>query len=95
MKKLFRIGVFVVTSVLLVAGCSKVTKENYDKVKVGMTKDQVIEILGKPADKSEAEIAGLELGKLETWSWNSSGYGGKFIMISFQKGRVSDRHWSE
>ena len=35
------------TALLLITGCSKVTKENYDKLKIGQDYDQVVEILGK------------------------------------------------
>jgi len=41
-------------------GCNKVTKENYEKVKVGMTVDEVEDILGK----GEMEEAGATLGEL-------------------------------
>ena len=33
---------------LILLGCSKINQENYDKLKVGMDYDEVIEILGKP-----------------------------------------------
>jgi hypothetical protein len=91
---LHRLAVAVM-AVMLFTGCSKLTKENYDQVKVGMTKDQVIELLGKPGDKSETEIPGLGLGKLESWTWNNVGYGGKVVMVSFQNGKVSDKSWHE
>jgi hypothetical protein len=29
-------------------GCSKVTQENYDKIRVGMNYNEVVAILGKP-----------------------------------------------
>lgn len=40
---------FLVTAV----GCSKVSKENYDKLKVGMTYEEVRGILGNPDGCSE------------------------------------------
>jgi outer membrane protein assembly factor BamE (lipoprotein component of BamABCDE complex) len=40
--------------VLLVAGCSKLTPENYAKVKVGMSYNEVTSILGGPASCDEA-----------------------------------------
>jgi hypothetical protein len=51
--------------------------------------------LGKPMDKSETEIPGLGVGKLELWIYSSAGYGGKAITVSFQHGKVSDKSWSE
>jgi len=35
-------------SILAFAGCSKVNKENYDKIKTGMSYEEVIGVLGKP-----------------------------------------------
>lgn len=42
----------LLVSVILL-GCSKVNRENYDKIKVGMEYEQVISIIGKP-DKCDA-----------------------------------------
>lgn len=42
---------------------SVVTKENYDKIKEGMTKDEVKAILGEPTSISESETPGV--GKME------------------------------
>jgi hypothetical protein len=38
----------------LLLGCSKVTMANYAKIKRGLTYDQVVAILGKPDNCSEA-----------------------------------------
>ena len=50
MKKRYLI---IATLILLLNGCNKVTKENYDKIKSGMTYDEVVEFLGKPEGCSE------------------------------------------
>jgi len=39
---------------LLIAGCSKVTKENYDKLKMGMEYSEVITLLGYPNSCTES-----------------------------------------
>jgi hypothetical protein len=39
----------LLAAALLLAGCSKVTAENYAKLKVGMTSQEVSAILGSPA----------------------------------------------
>lgn len=94
MKTLFRFIALTVTVAFLCVGCgSKLTKENYDKVKIGMTKDQVTEVLGSAKDNREMDAPGL--GKMETWSYDNIGYGGKMIVITFLNGKVSDRMWHE
>jgi len=53
MKRLF----LIVGCALLLTACTKVTKANYDRLKVGMTYDEVVKILGKPGSCDEAMIA--------------------------------------
>jgi SmpA / OmlA family len=38
-----------VAALVLVSGCSKLTVENYDRLKVGMTFAEVTQILGSPS----------------------------------------------
>jgi hypothetical protein len=40
--------IILVFSLLLFLGCSKVNKENYDSLRVGMSYDAVVAVLGKP-----------------------------------------------
>jgi hypothetical protein len=39
--------IMIALTLLFFAGCSKVSKENYDKIQVGMSYSQVSDILGK------------------------------------------------
>lgn len=55
-----------VFSILALAGCSKVNKENYDKIKIGMSYEEVVGLLGKP-DKCEEPIL-----KTKSCMWGSS-----------------------
>lgn len=69
----------------MVAGCggkSKVTKENYDKIKVGMTVDEVQDVLGKPTQESTLGIGPLTMHNM---SWTD---GDKVITVSFKDGKV-------
>lgn len=50
MKK--HIAIMAVTATLLL-GCSKLTKENYDKLKAGLAYQEVEKILGSPTSCSE------------------------------------------
>jgi len=49
-----RIALLPVATLLLFSGCSKLTKENYDKVKSGMMYEEVVKLIGKPDNCSEA-----------------------------------------
>lgn len=43
----------LLAALALVAGCSKLTVENIDRLKVGMHFDDVVDIIGKPASCDE------------------------------------------
>ena len=40
-------------AVSLVVGCSKINQENYDKIQMGMTYDEVEALLGTPAEAKD------------------------------------------
>ena len=56
----------IMMGVLLLWGCSKLTQENYDKIKPGMTYGQVKAIIGNPdeCDSAFAVKKCEELGEL-------------------------------
>lgn len=56
---------------LLLAACSKVNPDNYNKVEAGMTREEVYGVLGKPDDVSGSGLGNLTLSS-ETW--NGSGH---------------------
>jgi hypothetical protein len=51
---MFRRCVVLVLAVALLAGCSKLTKKNYAKLKSGMSVEEVTSILGEPDSCTEA-----------------------------------------
>jgi hypothetical protein len=56
MKKFFRLFIALALMALLF-GCSKLTMENYSKIKPGLKYVEVVKILGKPDSCSEALFA--------------------------------------
>jgi hypothetical protein len=78
------LGLTLVAFCLLVAGCSgnKVTKENADKIKTGMTKAEVEAILG--TGKAQAGAAGVG-ANLEVVQWGDPP---KVITVTFLDGKV-------
>lgn len=74
--KVIKIAVFAIICgfLLLTAGCSKLTKENYDKLKVGQEYDEVVSILGK------ADACSSTMGiKNCTWGDNQTHISVKFV----------------
>ena len=69
-------------SILALAGCSKVNKDNYDKIKIGMNFEAVVGILGRP-DTCEEPVL-----KTKSCTWGSSD---KQIKIKFVTDRVAWR----
>jgi hypothetical protein len=47
-KKIKLFLLVLLTILLLTPGCSKITKENYDRLEIGMEYSEVITLLGKP-----------------------------------------------
>jgi outer membrane protein assembly factor BamE (lipoprotein component of BamABCDE complex) len=50
----------------LLAACSKVTADNYAKVKASMTREQVYDMLGKPDEVSGGDVGPISMST-ETW----------------------------
>lgn len=68
---------------LLVAACSKVTQENFNKVQDGMSEQEVAAILGSPAQSSSASVLGIS-GTTSTWNSAEA-----TITIRFVNGKVA------
>lgn len=62
-----RTAFVVLAAAFLIVACSKVTKENYDKVKEGMTEQEVQALLGQPDGTSSVEFLGGLSGTKSTW----------------------------
>lgn len=62
-----RIGLTLcIFSILAFTGCSKVNKENYDKIKIGVEYEKVVEILGEPNTCEETIL------ETKSCTWGSS-----------------------
>ena len=69
---------------------NKKTKENYNRIQNGMTKEDVTQIMGKPDSISENEIEGY--GKTEMYNYSISTYTG--CQIYFHNGIVYMKNWT-
>ena len=70
MNKLF----VILGTAILLSACSKLTKENYDLLEMGMSQEEVQAVIGKPDNCSET------LGT-QSCIWGSDA--GKYIKITF------------
>ena len=52
-RRIAIIVLVVLMAVALVVGCSKINKENYDKIQMGMTYDEVEALLGTPDEAKD------------------------------------------
>ena len=78
-------GMLVLTATI--AGCgSKVTKDNFDKIKVGMTEKEVTDILGEGKEKAGVGISvpGVN-ASMKVMVWTD---GDKTITVNFMNGKV-------
>ena len=73
--------VALLTAILL-AACSKITAENYERVKEGMTEAEVTAILGPPTESSAMSILGIT-GQSSRWDGKES-----LITVQFVNGKV-------
>lgn len=49
MQHMMKLLAALLMAAFMLSGCSKVNRENYDKIKVGMDYSQVIELIGEPS----------------------------------------------
>lgn len=76
--KLARTRLTLAAAVLMLAACSKLTVENYDKLKVGMRYDEVKQILGAPDKCSDVLTV-----KSCTWGTEQ-----RFVQVNFVADQV-------
>jgi uncharacterized membrane protein len=83
------IRAFALAGILLLAACSKITQENFDRIQDGMSEQEVAAILGSPTETSSGSILGIS-GTSSKWAG-----GGAVIMIRFVNGKVALRNFDK
>jgi uncharacterized lipoprotein NlpE involved in copper resistance len=78
MTKLMIISATALTLLLLLIGCSSLTQENYDKIKLGMSFQEVEKLLGS------GPICDSALG-MKSCTWGSAD---KFVKVQFVSEKV-------
>jgi hypothetical protein len=81
------VAAVVITAGLLGVGCATAPWQNYDKVSLGMTPDQVLSAAGTPNRMYQMESTGqgtvipTPAGRTETWFYKSG-------LVQFHDGKV-------
>ncbi|MFZ5555637.1 MAG: DUF3862 domain-containing protein [Pseudomonadota bacterium] len=75
---------------LVLAACgSKVSQENFDRIKSGMTKEEVVAILGKPDETSGFSLGNLS-GESAAWTGRDAS-----ISVQFANDKVLSKQYSK
>ena len=88
MKKRLLLPALPLTLALVVACGSSVTRANFEKIENDMPQEEVIAILGEPADSNSAGVGGFSAG-MATWRGD-----GNVITIQFVNGKVKGKQFS-
>lgn len=87
MKRRLVRALLLACTVALAACGSRLSLENFERVKEGMTQEEVVKILGEPKESSSASFAGLS-GTAAVWS-----DGKTRINVQFFNGRVQAKQF--
>ena len=83
----FRMLILVLA--LALGACSKVSEENFAKVQVGMSEQEVAGILGSPTESDSVNILGVSG---TAWQWKS---GNAVASVQFVNGKVASKIWKK
>ena len=87
--------VALLTASIFLTGCGKaVSKADDEKIHVGMSKDEVVKLLGTPETQSESQMDGMNMEIMHYQSNDGTG-GTKAITITILNGRLFDKTWTE
>jgi hypothetical protein len=74
---------------LAVGACSKVSEENFAKIQVGMSEQEVVGILGSPTESDSVTLLGVSG---TAWQWKS---GNAVASVQFVNGKVALKTWKK
>lgn len=75
-------GLALAASLLALVACSRLTQENYDKLKTGMAYEDVEAVLGRPSQCSEALTVRTCIWGDEASNINANFIAGKAVLFS-------------
>jgi hypothetical protein len=77
-----RLGALALALALAVAACSRVTHENFTKVRDGMSEQEVHALLGNPTESSSVSVLGIS-GTSSKWVTKDA-----VVTVQFVNGKV-------
>ena len=83
------LAVVALTTLVLACG-SKINQQNYDRIAVGMTREEVTAILGEPTDSSAVGVGGFSA---QTATWKAKD--GTQISVQFLNDKLKARQISK
>jgi hypothetical protein len=89
-RKCLRVFAALAILALWVACGSRITRENYQRIHEGMTREEVIAILGEPTDSAGLGVGGFSAG---TAIWKAED--GTTISVQFVNDKVKARQFSQ
>ena len=84
-----RNALIALLSVFVLAACSKVNQENFLKVREGMSEEEVIALLGRPAESNSVNVLGIS-GTASRWV-----SGKAVITVRFVNGQVAFKSFEQ
>ncbi|MGL4995505.1 MAG: outer membrane protein assembly factor BamE domain-containing protein [Deefgea sp.] len=69
---------FLLALLCLLAACSKITAENYQKISAGMSREEVVAIMGEPTQAEAGSFLGIQ-GETATWQNGSINVSAQFV----------------
>lgn len=81
--------VLILALAVALGACSKVSEENFSKIQVGMSEQDVVGILGSPTESDSVNILGISG---TAWRWKS---GNAVASVQFVNGKVASKIWEK
>lgn len=84
-----KLRTLILVLALASGACSKVSEENFSKVQVGMTEQEVMGILGSPTESDSFNVLGLSG---TSWRWKNQN---AVASVQFVNGKVATKLWEK
>jgi SmpA / OmlA family len=80
---------FAFAALLLLASCSRITQDNFNRIQDGMSEQEVQALLGPPTSSSSVQVIGIS-GTSSTWE-----AGDIAITVRFLNGKVALKNFEK